>query len=67
MGKAVVQLRKQENNCFRLQYNLVVTSKLIFEWDMADLILTCTVCIPPTLKCHYDQILDIHFLRFRKQ
>ena len=37
--KAAVQLRKQENNCFRLQYNMVVTSKLIFEWDnMADLI-----------------------------
>jgi len=31
--KAVVQLRKQENNCFRLQYNLVVMSKLLFEWD----------------------------------
>jgi len=31
--KAVVQLRKQENNCFRLQYNSVVTSKLFFEWD----------------------------------
>ena len=31
--KAVVHLRKQENNCFRLQYNLVVTSKLFFEWD----------------------------------
>ena len=40
MGKTVVQLRKQENDCFRLQYNLVVTSKLIFEWDMADVILT---------------------------
>ena len=33
VGKAVVQLRKQENNCFRLQYNSVVTSKLFFEWD----------------------------------
>ena len=32
-GKAVVQLRKQENNCFRLQYNSVVTSELFFEWD----------------------------------
>ena len=30
---------------FRLQYNLVVTSELFFEWDkmMTDLILTCTV------------------------
>ena len=46
--KAAVQLRKQENNCFRLQYNLVVTSKLILNGTMADLILTCTVCIPPT-------------------
>ena len=45
-GKAVVQLRKQEYNCFRLQYNSVVTSKLCFEWDkmMTDLVLTCT-CI----------------------
>ena len=32
-GKAVVQLREQENNCFRLQYNSVVTSKLFVEWD----------------------------------
>ena len=49
-GKAVVQLRKQENNCFRLQYNSVVTSEFFFEWDkmMTDLILTYTVCIPPT-------------------
>ena len=49
-GKAVVQLRKQENNCFRLQYNSVVTSELFFEWDkmMTNLILTCTVCILPT-------------------
>ena len=33
VGKAVVQLRKQQNNCFRLQYNSVVTSKSFFEWD----------------------------------
>ena len=24
---------KQENNCFRLRYNSVVTSELCFEWD----------------------------------
>ena len=30
VGKAVVQLRKQENNCFKLQYDSVVTSKLFF-------------------------------------
>ena len=36
--KVAVQLRKQENNCFRLQYNLVVTSKLILNGTMADLI-----------------------------
>ena len=46
VGKAVVQLTKQENNCFRLQYN----SELIFDWDkkMTDLILTCNVPTPPT-------------------
>ena len=29
-GKAVVQLKKEEKNCFRLQYNSVVTSELFF-------------------------------------
>ena len=30
VGKAVVQQRKHENNCFRLQYNSVVISKVFF-------------------------------------
>ena len=33
LGKVVVQLTKKENNCFRLQYNSVVTSKKFIEWD----------------------------------
>ena len=33
VGKAVVQQRKHENNCFRLQYNSVVISKLFFQWN----------------------------------
>ena len=46
---SVVEARKQDNNRFRSLYNSVVTSELFFEWMimMADLILTCTVCIPP--------------------
>ena len=36
VGKTVVQLRKQGNNCFRLQYNLDVTSKFLNMTDSAD-------------------------------
>ena len=31
-----VEARKQENNCFTLQYNSVVTSELFFEWKKND-------------------------------
>ena len=49
-GESCSSVKKAKNNCRRLQYNSVVTSKLFFEWDkmMTDLILTFTLCIPPT-------------------